>query len=241
MKKLTSVLIAVLLVSLLVPAIACAENVTLAYSNGSLFLRKGPGTEYATNGTVHDGDYIDILREGSVWTKVETDDGRVGYIKNLYIDGLGDDYASGTEYYDSEDWFTVYTTGNVRFRAGASTDTAAMGTFAKGSKLTVMGENGRFYLVKDANGTQGFVSSLYTSTKYVSGSGSSSSGSSSSAGYKTITGNTVNVRAGGGMSYRVIGKVFGGNRVEVLYKGNYWTKIETNSGLVGWVNNNYIK
>ena len=233
MKKLSTVLAVVLLVALLLPAAACAEYVTLAYTNGSLFLRKGPGTDYKTNGTLHDGDYVDVIRYGDVWSKVETDDGRIGYIKNLYIDGAGDDYASGTEYYDSEDWFTVYTTGNVRFRAGASTDTASMGTFAKGTKLTVLGKNNRFYLVKDSNGTQGFVSSLYTSRKYVSGEGSSS--------YDTavITGNTVNVRAGGGMSYAVVGKVFGGNRVKVLYEGNYWTKISYN-GLTGWVNNNYI-
>ena len=234
MKKLTSVLAVLLLVALLVPAVACAETVTLAYTNGSLYVRRGPGKDYSTNGTVHDGDYIDVLRYGSVWSKIETDDGRIGYIKNLYIDGAGDDYASGTDYYDSDDWFSVYTTGNVRFRAGASTETEAMGTFPKGTKLTVMGENGRFYLVKDADGSQGFVSSLYVSTRYVA----PSSGSSYDVGY--ITGNTVNVRKGGGMSYAVIGKVYGGDKVEVLYEGNYWTKIETSKGLVGWVNNNYI-
>ncbi|MBQ8506693.1 MAG: SH3 domain-containing protein [Clostridia bacterium] len=235
MKKLTSILTVLLLVALLVPAVACAETVTLAYTDGSLFVRKGPGKDYSTNGTVHDGDYIDVLRYGSVWSKVETEDGRIGYIKNLYIDGAGDDYASGTDYYDSEDWFTVYTTGSVRFRAGASTETASMGTFSKGTKLTVLGENGRFYLVKDANGSQGYVSSLYVSTRYVA---PTTSGSSYDTGY--ITGNTVNVRKGGGMSYAVVGKVYGGNRVTVLYEGNYWTKIETSSGLVGWVNNAYI-
>lgn len=238
MKKLTSILTALLLVALLVPAVACAENVTLAYSDGSLFLRKGPGKDYKTNGTLHDGDEIDVIRYGSVWSKVETEDGRIGYIKNLYIDGAGDDYASGTDYYDSSDWYTVYTTGSVRFRAGASTETAAMGTFAKGTKLTVMGKNGRFYLVKKADGTQGFVSSQYCSTKYVSPASGSTSTTHKTG---TITANTVNIRQGGGMSYAVIGKAYGGNKVDVLYKGNFWTKIETKSGLIGWVNNNYIK
>jgi len=237
MKKLSVVLSVLLLVALLVPAAACAEYVTLAYTNGSLYVRRGPVTEYSTNGTLHDGDYIDVLRYGDVWSKIETDDGRIGYIKNLYIDGAGDDFASGTAYYDSDDWFTVYTTGSVNFRAGASTETASMGVLRKGTKLTVLGENGRFYLVKNANGTQGYVSSLYTSTKYVS----SSSSSSSSSDYGYITGNTVNVRKGGGMSYAVIGKVYGGDKVEVLYEGNYWTKIETSKGLVGWVKNDYIR
>ena len=177
-----------------------------------------------------------VLREGDIWSKVETEEGNIGYIKNLYIDGIGDEYAEGTDYYDGG--VTMYTTGSVNFRAGASTDTAAMGTFAKGTKLTALGENGRFYLVKDATGRQGFVSSLYLSRKYVA-----PAGSSSASRYETgiITGNTVNVRKGGGMSYSVIAKVYGGDEVEIIYEGNYWTKIETPKGVIGWVNNNYIR
>ena len=114
-----------------------------------------------------------------------------------------------------------------------------MGTFSKGTKLTVLGENDRFYLVKDAQGRQGFVSSLYMTKKYVAPAGSSSSSSSYDTGI--ITGNTVNVRKGGGMSYSVIAKVYGGDEVEIIYEGNYWTKIETPKGVIGWVNNNYIK
>lgn len=236
MKKLTKILVVALLIAMLVPVAAMAENVVLAYSEGALYLRKGPGKNYKTNGTVHDGDEIDVLREGDVWSKVETEDGRVGYIKNLYIDGLGDDYASGTEYFD--DHITMYTTGNVRFRAGASTETDSMGTFAKGTKVTALGKNGRFYLVKDSKGAQGFVSSLYLSRKYVAPSSGTSSSKHDTG---VIVGNTVNVRAGGGMSYSVVAKVYGGQEVDVLYVGNYWTKIETSKGVIGWVNNAYIR
>lgn len=240
MKKFSMILAVLLIAALLVPVAACAETVVLAYSEGSLNLRRGPGTEYRVVAILHDGDDITVLREGDVWSKVETEDGDIGYIKNLYIEGISDEYADGTEYYDGG--VIMYTTGSVRFRSGASTDTAAMGTFSKGTKLTVLGENDRFYLVKDAQGRQGFVSSLYMSKKYVAPAGSSSSSSSSSS-YDTgiITGYTVNVRKGGGMSYSVISKVFGGDEVEILYKGNYWTKIETPKGVIGWVNNNYIK
>lgn len=237
MKKFSMILAVLLIAAMLVPVAACAETVVLAYSEGSLHLRRGPGTDYRSVAILHDGDYIDVLREGDVWSKVENEDGVIGYIKNLYIDGLGDEYAEGTEYYDGG--VTMYTTGNVNFRAGASTDTASMGTFNKGTKLTVLGENDRFYLVKDASGRQGFVSSLYMSRKYVAPTGSGSSSSRVETGI--ITGNTVNVRKGGGMSYSVIAKVYGGDEVEILYEGNYWTKIETPKGVIGWVNNNYIR
>ncbi len=235
MKKFSMILAVLLIVAMLVPVAACAETVVLAYSEGSLHLRRGPGTDYRSVAILHDGDYIDVLREGDVWSKVENEDGTIGYIKNLYIDGLGDEYAEGTEYYDGG--VTMYTTATVHFRAGASTDTASMGTFHKGAKLTVLGENGRFYLVKNANGTQGFVSSLYLSKKYVAPT------TSTAPSYETgiITGNTVNVRKGGGMSYSVIAKVYGGDEVEIIYEGNYWTKIETPKGVIGWVNNNYIR
>lgn len=237
MKKFSKILAVVLMAAMLVPAAACAEMVVLAYSEGSLNLRRGPGTDYRSVAILHDGDYIDVLREGDVWSKVETEDGDIGYIKNLYIDGLGYEYAEGTEYYDGG--ITMYTTGSVNFRAGASTDTASMGILSKGTKLTALGENDRFILVKDSNGRQGFVSSLYLSRKYVAPSGSSSSSSSYDTGI--ITGNTVNVRKGGGMSYSVIAKVYGGDEVEIIYEGNYWTKIETPKGVIGWVNNNYIR
>ena len=173
MKKFSMILAVLLIAAMLLPVAACAETVVLAYSEGSLNLRRGPGTEYRSVAILHDGDEITVLREGDVWSKIETEDGDIGYIKNLYIEGISDEYADGTEYYDGG--VIMYTTGSVRFRAGASTDTASMGTFSKGTKLTVLGENDRFYLVKDAQGRQGFVSSLYMSKKYVASAGSSSS------------------------------------------------------------------
>ena len=152
MKKFSMILAVLLIAVMLVPA-ACAETVVLAYSEGSLNLRRGPGTEYRVVAILHDGDDITVLREGDVWSKVETEEGDIGYIKNLYIEGISDEYADGTEYYDGG--VIMYTTGSVRFRAGASTDTASMGTFSKGTKLTALGKNGRFYLVKNSSGKQG--------------------------------------------------------------------------------------
>ena len=228
-------ILAALLILALIPGAALAETVSLAYSGGSLNLRKGPGTEYRSLGTVHDGDHIDVLRYGDVWSKVETDDGKVGYIKNLYIEDGDTNYASGTDYYDSH--YTAYTTASVNFRAGASTSTASMGTLSKGTKVTVLGENGRFYLVKNSAGTQGFVSKTYISrTKPASSTGSSSS----SAKTMTVTGSYVNMRAGGGLSYSVVKVLPRGTVVTVVTRGNYWTRVNY-KGTLGWIKNTYLK
>ena len=228
-------ILAALLILALIPGAALAETVSLAYSGGSLNLRKGPGTEYRSLGTVHDGDHIDVLRYGDVWSKVETDDGKVGYIKNLYIEDGDTNYASGIDYFDSH--YTAYTTASVNFRAGASTSTASMGTLSKGTKVTVLGENGRFYLVKNSAGTQGFVSKTYISRTKPTGSTGSSS---SSAKTMTVTASYVNMRAGGGLSYSVVKVLPRGTVVTVVTRGNYWTRVNY-KGTLGWIKNTYLK
>ena len=86
-QKLAVILVIVLAIAL--PAMALAETVSLAYPSGALNLRDGAGTQYESLGTVHDGDHITVLEQGSVWSKIKTDSGKVGYINNLYISGNG--------------------------------------------------------------------------------------------------------------------------------------------------------
>lgn len=237
-KKLIAALSAMLVLCMMVPAIASAATVEMAYSGGSLYLRTGPGREYGTNGTVKDGDYISVISYGDVWSKVQTSSGKIGYIKNLYIKDGDTNYASGTSYFSSR--YSVYTTAGVNLRSGASTNTAVITTLGKGTKLTAMGTNGSFYLVQTANGTQGYVSGQYLSTSKVSGSSSSSSSSSTSYATKTVTASYVNMRAGGGLSYDVVKVLPYGTKVSVLYKGNYWTRVSYN-GATGWIKNTYLK
>lgn len=232
--KLTKILSLVLILCALIPAAANAATVKLAYTSGSLYLRKGPGHDYGTNGTVHDGDYISVVSYGDVWSKVKTDSGKTGYIKNLYIKDGDENYASGTSYFDGS--YTVYTTASVNMRAGASTSTSVIATLSKGTQLKALGKNGNFYLVKNDDGHQGYVSSSYLTKTKVNGSSSTSSSSSST---KKVTASYVNMRAGGGLSYDVLKVLPRGTKVKVLYVGNYWTRVEYN-GTKGWIKNIYL-
>lgn len=225
--KTIAILSALLILALLLPLAAGAETVSLAYKGGALNLRKGPGTNYASLGTLKNGDHITVQEKGAVWSKVKTSSGKVGYIKNLYIKGGDKNYAAGTTYVSR---YTAYTTGNVNFRAGASTGTKSMGVLKKGTKLTVLGKNGNFLLVENAQGTQGFVSKLYVST---------SKGGSAEV-TKTITGGTVNLRAEGSVKSAVLKVLTKGTKVKVIKEGNYWTKVEY-KGVQGWVYKTYLK
>lgn len=233
--KISIILTIVLMLCLMAPAVASAATVEMAYGGGSIYLRTGPGREYGDNGTVRDGDSITVLSYGDVWSKVKTSSGRTGYIKNLYINDGDKTYASGTNYFGSR--YSVYTTAAVNLRSGASTNTAVITTLAKGTKLTAMGTNGSFYLVQTSGGTQGYVSGSYISRNKVNGGSSSSS---SSANTKTTTASYVNMRAGGGMSYDVLKVLPRGTKVTVIYKGNYWTRVNY-KGTVGWIKNVYLK
>ena len=233
-RKLSVLLVIAMLLSFTLPMMAGAESVSLAYKNGSLHLRKGPGTNYGSNGYVKNGDLIEVLSKGSVWSKVVTSSGRVGYIKNLYISGNGANYADGTNYYGGS--YTGYVTtkhagSSVNLRAGASTSTASMGQLKNGTKVKVLGENGSWYLVETASGTQGYMSKTYIKT----------SASAPAATYATVTGSVVNLRAGTGTQYAIKTAFTRGTTVKVLEKTTAgWWKVQWN-GYTGYLSANYLK
>lgn len=234
--KITAVIAIVLIILMLVPAMASAATMKHAFG-GKVYLRSGPGTDYYSNGTVHNGDYIQVLTYGDVWSRVRKSDGKTGYIKNLYIDDGDMTYAAGTTYVNS---YTAYVTGNVNFRAGASTSTTSMDILEKGTKVKVLGKNNGFYLISDPNDTQGFVSASYVSKTKPSTSSSSTSTPSFSTTYtKTVIGKGVNLRAGGGYSYDILRTVPYGAKVSVVYEGTYWTRVNYN-GTMGWIHNQYL-
>ena len=220
---------------LFMTATASASSISLANSDGSLYLREGPGKNYDAVGVVHDGDSISVVKSGDVWSKIKTSSGKVGYVKNLYIDNGNDNYASGTTYFDGS--YTVYTTASVNLRSGASTGTAVITTLSKGTKLSALGKNGSFYLVKTKGGSQGYVSG-----KYLSKTPGDSSQSTGKSGTVIVSGGTtIYLRKGPGRDYDSCGTVSDGQKITVVKRGEIWSKVETSSGKTGYIKNLYIK
>ena len=214
---------------------AGAESVKLAYKGGSLNLRTGAGTNYGINGYVHNGDSITVLEKGSSWSKIRVSDGRIGYIKNLYISGNGSLYADGTSYYSGSKKGTIttkYSGSTVNLRAGASTSTKSMGSVKSGESVRVLGENGSWYLIEKKDGTQGFVYKTYVST----------SGVNPSVSVKAkVTGSVVYMRAGAGTKYSPVTMLSKGTVVKVLSTSNSkWWKVSYGS-YTGYMSSRYLK
>ncbi|MBQ3668742.1 MAG: SH3 domain-containing protein [Clostridia bacterium] len=209
-----------LLLCLVVSAftIASAASVKLAVRGGSICLRTGPGLNYSVIAYLKDGAKITVLSTGNAWSKVRNAAGKEGYIKNLYISGIGSKYADGTTYYKRMDKATI-TTSTV-MRAGASSSTGALDTLKKNSVVTVMGANGSWRLIQTAAGNQGFVSASSLSIKGNSSSSGSSTGSGKTA---VVTATGLYMREGPGMSYSIITKLKYGTKVQLINtSGNWW-------------------
>ena len=235
MKKFLSILLVVCMLACMMLT-AVSETVKLAYSSGSLKLRTGAGTKYAANGVVKNGDTITVLNKGKIWTQIRTADSREGYIKNLYIDGIGSQYASGTTYttHKTGKVVTKYSTSTVNMRAGAASSEAVVGKLKSGAKVTVLGKNGSWYLVANSSGTQGFVSS-----KYISVGGSSSSSSSTSTA-RVANCNAVHMRAGKGTDTGIVATLAKNTKVTVLSKSGSWWKVKYGSK-TGYIYKKYLK
>ena len=58
--------------------------------------------------------------------------------------------------------------------------------------------------------------------------------------YGTVTASTLNVRSGASTSYNVVGKIYKGDKVEILSSNNGWYKIGYSGNKVGWSSSDYI-
>ncbi|MGI5830863.1 MAG: SH3 domain-containing protein, partial [Bradymonadia bacterium] len=131
----------------------------------------------------------------------------------------------------------------LNVRAGAGTGYKVLGTLSRGQKVSVKGEtNG--WLNINYNGKNAYVSKKYTS---VSTGGASASPAQqapakapSSGGGKTatVTCNALNVRAGAGTGYAIIGKLSNGQRVSVKSDAGGWLNIDYN-GKNGYISKQY--
>lgn len=117
-------------------------------------------------------------------------------------------------------------TDNVNVRAGQSENFERLCRLDKGSEVLVLGRSYSWYKVQ----LPSFAKS-YVSTKYVHLVNNKTGG---------IIGNKVNVRAGAGENYTVLGQVTAGEEVKILETGDQWHKIEPLKDSFGWVHEDFI-
>lgn len=74
-----------------------AKTCTITIKDGTLNVRKGPGTSYAVVTTVKNGEVVTLTDDSSSWYKIKTQSGKEGYVSSSYVK-LGGSLSSNTSY-----------------------------------------------------------------------------------------------------------------------------------------------
>ena len=207
-------------------------------TTSTLNVRSGVGTSNSIIGKVHKGDRVELLASKSGWYKIRLSNGSTGWASGDYITKGSNNSSSNSGEVAVSGYGTV-TTSTLNVRSGAGTSYSIVGKVYKGNKVELLASKNGWYKIKLSNGKTGWASSDYI-TKGSDNSGNDS-GEVAISGYGTVTTSTLNVRSGAGTSYSVVGKVYKGNKVELLASKNGWYKIKLSNGKTGWASSDYIK
>lgn len=220
--KLKRIFLIVLVAALLLPTIAMAATVKTQYSDGSLVVRSGPGTNYGKASWVKHGQSITVLEKGTTWSKIKVDStGRTGYIKTKYISG-DTDSGSLLGAYELGTVTTRYASSRVNLRKGAGTAYGIVTGLSRGTLLFIKGEQGNWYKVHTVYGDEGWISKNYVND-----------------GTAAETTANVNLRKGPGTAYSAIKVLPDGTDCRAIAVDGDWTKVKVGKS-TGWVYSRYI-
>ena len=224
--------LAVLLVAVMLLSILPATSMAASYATvvgGWLRLRSAPNFSASTITSYYTGTQVQILSSSGGWYKVQTPDGRTGYMYGDYLRVGGSIPSEGTAY------VTSYNGYGVRLRTGPGTGYRIIRTYAVGTPVTVL-ERGTYWSRISIGGTVGYMMSQFLHF------GSDYPDDGNVLCYATIwssNGYGVRLRTGPSKSYSKIGVYSVGTKVAVLQKGAVWDRIRVGSR-VGWMMNEFL-
>lgn len=224
--------LAVLLVAVMLMSILPATSMAASYATvvgGWLRLRSAPNFNATTITSYYTGTQVQILSSSGGWYKVQTPDGRTGYMYGDYLRVGGSIPSEGTAY------VTSYNGYGVRLRTGPGTGYRIIRTYAVGTPVTVL-ERGTYWSRISIGGTVGYMMSQFLHF------GSDYPDDGNVLCYATIwssNGYGVRLRTGPSKSYSKIGVYSVGTKVAVLQKGAVWDRIRVGSR-VGWMMNEFL-
>jgi uncharacterized protein YgiM (DUF1202 family) len=125
----------------------------------------------------------------------------------------------------------VITGGKVNVRAGANLNFEIIGRLERGDRVIVLGaENGWYRIEMPA------AASVYVNAAYLKKEGEGIPGT------YLVTGNKVNVRAGPGLNFNVLGQVGDGDRITVTgIESGEWYRIRPPEGCSSWVYRDFVE
>jgi cell wall-associated NlpC family hydrolase len=224
---------------------------------GALNIRSNPSIDSAKVGLAYKGASVEILDKSNGWYKVKVSNSLVGWGSAQYISldssaGSNSGSSSGS----SNNGGSTAQSGNgkvavgsrLNVRSGPGTNYGIVGKANNGEVLQLLELSNGWYKVKLSNGTVGWVTSQYivkTNESVGSGSNSGDKGNSGSTNVqgkkgKIRSGIRLNVRSGAGTGYSVVGKLNGGDVVQLLELKSGWYKVKMQNGTTGWVSGDYV-
>ena len=220
---------------------------TTLYSNDTVNVRSGPGTDTEIVGGLGPGDAVMVIGETNNWYQVSVN-GQTGYVRKDFLtsnanaaaqttaQATASDEAIGesTTAYNYGSSVTMYATDGVNIRTQPSTGSDVTGALDSGNSVTVIGETDNWYIVSTGSGT-GYISKSYLSSSAPAagtggGSGSSggSSGSSGVSGSGSLggvvtgsTADTITITGDDGNSYTIYTGEADITTTSGLYSGLY--------------------
>ncbi len=231
MKKILAIMLALMLLVAALPCTAFAAGTKKVYvsstGKGTLNLRAGPGYDQKVVGYVHHNNKVKTYETSGAWIKVKYGK-KTGWIRTMYVDGTTK--ALGTGYKAVKTATSVY--------AKANTGSSVVGSITTSDTVKV------YYTERDMASVRVTDSNLsgWIPISCIGGTVTlkpDTPPASSSTVYRT-TASVLNLRAGAGTDYKIIGKLNRGTGCYILEKKGNWRRIKTFKGKVGWVSATYL-
>lgn len=199
-------------------------------------LRKTASTDSKIIRQLENGSDVTVLGQSGEFFKIRDSRGNEGFVATSFVD------------VEMEKTGLISADG-VNLRAKASANAAVMEQLKKGDVVDVLGSSGSYFQVKTKAGNTGYVSDQYcklgaATIPAISGGTASTQTQTTTSGSKKavasgVVSKEVNFRNEPSTDSKVMGKVPGGTRVNIMSKRNGFYRISYN-GDMGYVAMDFI-
>jgi uncharacterized protein YraI len=228
-----------------------AGGPTAVVNTGALNVRSGPGVQFNIISAVYSGHVVQMLgrnADGS-WVQVRLFSGQEGWVNGRFLNpsspianlpivsGPAPIAATG-----------VVNTGALNVRSGPGVGFAPLEVIYQGAQVSVLGRvaDSSWVQVRTARGTIGWVNASFLNLNVAVGSlpivGDTTAPPATNA---VVTTGRLNVRSGPSIGFPVMTTINQGTPVTMIGRSATavtppWVQVRLTTGLVGWVNANYL-
>ena len=204
-------------------AVTVKEGSSAVVTADKLYIRSGPGTNYAIRGSLTNGYKVEVLEVSGNWARTPD-----GWLCTDYLSISG---AAGV----TKGSKVKVTADYLNIRQGAGTSYARVGRLTRGTEVEILDVKDGWGKMKD-----GWISLQFVAT-INGGSGSNSGSGSASTGFAKgdtvyISADRLNIRSGPSTGYNKVGYLTNGYKVQLLEIQNGWGRISE-----GWISLNFVR